>query len=110
MPGMVCSCGEILRWTEIPNPIEWLIISETDYESFTGQVDAEEVYRAAGRLLRCPVCGRLWVFWKRSDEPTEYLPRSLTGNVENTQDPRSSTDPETHVPLDYQGPLLGCPS
>ncbi len=31
MPSILCSCGARLDYGSIPNPIEWLIISDTDY-------------------------------------------------------------------------------
>jgi len=78
MPKIVCTCGWWLRYGDIPNPIEWLFISDVDYDKFTGSVDAEELYRALKSFLQCPNCGRLWVFWNGFDqEPAEYIPKTL---------------------------------
>ncbi len=80
MPKLLCTCKTVLRFSEIPSPIEWRIISDVALEKFTGQVDAEEVYRATETVLRCPTCERLWVFWDRNDTPSEYVlqkPRPL---------------------------------
>ena len=75
MPKMLCRCGETLRWSEIPNPIEWLLIADTAYDEYHNQVDAESLYRAMTHLLRCPTCDRLWVFWEGfPSDPTEYVP------------------------------------
>ena len=75
MPKMLCRCGEVLRWSEIPNPIEWLLIADTAYDAYREPVDPVELYRAMRHLLRCPACGRLWVFWDGfGGEPTEYVP------------------------------------
>lgn len=75
MPGMQCRCGAILRYGELPCPIEWRIISDVDFDAFSGMVDAEDVYRAARGALRCPECRRLWVFWNGwGEEPEELVP------------------------------------
>jgi hypothetical protein len=58
-----CVCGEILTTSgSIPNPIEWLWISDVDFDLFAGSVDAEEVYASFGHAFRCPASGHLWVF------------------------------------------------
>ncbi len=53
MPKLLCKCGKLLRYGEIPCPIEWRIIADTTFEMFAGQVDAEAVYRATQTVLRC---------------------------------------------------------
>jgi hypothetical protein len=74
MPAIKCKCGEILRYGEIPNPIEWLFISDTAYDKLTGVIEAEDLYRAMKTFLRCPACERLWVFWDGfNDGPSEYF-------------------------------------
>lgn len=74
MPKLQCKCGETLHYGEIPNPIEWLIISDVDFDSFAGTVNSEEIYAATKSLLRCPKCSRLWVFWNGfSKPPQSYL-------------------------------------
>lgn len=74
MPKLTCRCGEILRYGEIPSPIEWKIISDVAYDQFSGPIDAEDIYAAMESLLRCPHCARLWVFWNGFEaEPQEYI-------------------------------------
>lgn len=74
MPGIRCKCGEILRYGEIPNPIEWNIISDVEMDRFTGLVDAGELYREMKSMLLCPSCGRLWIYWNGFDQdPQEYV-------------------------------------
>jgi len=74
MPKLLCRCSEVLRYGDIPCPIEWRVISDVEFDRFSGQVDAEDVYRATQTVLRCPRCGRLWVFWNDKDDPQEYVP------------------------------------
>lgn len=75
MPALNCACGRRLGFGEIPNPIEFLLISETDYDAYSGLVDSEELYRKMASMLKCPTCGRLWIFWQGfAYEPKAYLP------------------------------------
>lgn len=76
MPKLLCKCSEVLRYGDIPCSIEWRIISDDAFDKFSGQVDAEEIYRATQTVLRCPRCGRLWVFWDNKKDPKEYVPAS----------------------------------
>lgn len=69
MPSMICRCGEKLGYGEIPNPIEWLTISDVEYDAFCGQIDAEDLYMKMRSILKCVKCGRLWVFWDGFDRP-----------------------------------------
>ncbi|MGI2032187.1 hypothetical protein ACRQ1B_07305 [Rhizobium panacihumi] len=73
MPSIACKCGERLRYGDIPNPIEWLLIADTDFDEVTGPVDAESLYQKATHMLKCPSCRRLWVYWDGFREaPTCY--------------------------------------
>ena len=75
MPSMTCACGDQISWTEIPCPVEYLFISDTDFDRFHGKVDSEQIYQAMTSLMRCPSCDRLWVFWNgTAAEPTLYEP------------------------------------
>jgi hypothetical protein len=77
MPGLDCSCGNRIPYGDIPCQDEWLIISDADFDSFSGQVDTEELYRAMKSILRCPVCGHLWVFWNGyQDVAQEFIPQT----------------------------------
>lgn len=83
MPSIRCKCGELLRFGEIPNPIEWLLVRDTVFDKYQGTVDAEEIYRTMISALQCPKCGRLWVFWDGFGEsPGEYLPVDYGGGPE----------------------------
>jgi len=70
-----CKCGNILSTSgEIPNPIEWLLISDKDYDSFSDKIDAEDLYLKMKTILKCPNCGRLWIFWNGvQEEPSCYF-------------------------------------
>jgi hypothetical protein len=75
MPSIACRCGEPLKYGELPNRIEWLLVSDTEFDQFAGQVDAERVYERMTHALRCPHCGRFWVFWNGfGAEPQEFTP------------------------------------
>jgi len=76
MPGLSCSCGHRISYGEIPCKDEWLIISDVVFDAFTRAVDAEELYRAMRSILKCPICGHLWVFWDGYQEAAqEFVPR-----------------------------------
>ena len=79
MPRARCECGETLAWSQYPNPIEWLIISDEKFDSFgPGKINRSAVYRSMAHALRCPRCRRLWISWNGFDEaPEELLPRTL---------------------------------
>ncbi len=75
MPKRVCSCGSVLKYNDIPNEIEYLFISDTEYNDFEGNIDAEDVYMKMKSFFKCPNCNRLWVFWNGFDKPPqEYMP------------------------------------
>lgn len=62
MPSMLCKCGHKLSFGEVPNPIELLVISDVEFDSFQGKVDVEDIYKKMKSVLHCPGCGRLWFF------------------------------------------------
>jgi hypothetical protein len=81
MPGIQCTCGERISYGEIPCPHEWLFVSDKQFEEFSGQIDAEEVYRTMRSFLRCPSCGRLWVFWNGFQNAAEEFVPVAAGKV-----------------------------
>ena len=76
MAKWLCACGETLRSSgDIPNPIEWLLISDQDFDAFSGLVQAEDVYSAMQHAFRGPSCGRLHVHWSgMGGEQVVYVP------------------------------------
>lgn len=79
MPSVECVCGYRIGYGTIPCDDEYLFIADTSYDEFSGEVDAEKLYAAMRSFLKCPECGRLWVFWKGYGVPaTEYVPPETT--------------------------------
>lgn len=74
-----CVCGEVISTSgAIPNPNEWRILSDADFDGIAGSVEAEEVYRKSRCLYRCTNSGHLWVFWGGLDAPPHvYRPEPL---------------------------------
>lgn len=69
MPKSLCVCNTVLNYSEIPNSIEWLLISDVEYDKFQGEVDAEQIYSHFTHMLKCPVCQRIHIFWQGFDSP-----------------------------------------
>jgi hypothetical protein len=76
MAKWMCTCGETMQSSgPIPNPAEWLLVSDTDFDAFTGLVQADDVYANLTHSFRCPTCDRMHVFWIGFDnEPIVFAP------------------------------------
>ena len=73
MPSFKCSCGEIIRFGEIPNKNEYLVISDTFFDSIQGKVDSDYLYSIMKHILECSNCGRWWYFPNGfEEEPVVY--------------------------------------
>jgi hypothetical protein len=73
VPGIQCACGERIPYGDIPNPTEWLFISDTEFDSIAGEIDAEVLYQRMKSFLQCPTCMRIWIFWDGfGAPPAEY--------------------------------------
>ncbi len=72
MPAILCKCGNRLGLGEIPNPIEWLTISDVDYDSYAGTIDAEVLYSNMKHMLLCTQCERIIIFWNGFQSPPTY--------------------------------------
>ena len=80
MPSIACGCGRRIDFGAVPNPDEWLLISDVAYDAVSGSVDAEDLYRKSVHMLRCPSCDRIWIFWDGfSGAPKEYQPTPSIG-------------------------------
>jgi hypothetical protein len=79
MAKLRCECGYLIAISgEIPNPLEWKILSDSRFDEFEGLIDAEKIYGECNSMFRCPNCGRLWVFWNGfGKDPECYSPRSI---------------------------------
>lgn len=69
MPKVDCKCNTIIWLGEIPSQNQWSMISDVEYDQFQGQIDAEVLYSKMNIFVKCPVCGRLHVFWDGFDKP-----------------------------------------
>lgn len=74
MAILYCRCGHLIDYGVIPCPEEWLFVADDVFDRFSGATDVDEIYRAMRSFLKCPACGRLWVFWDGfSQPPEEYV-------------------------------------
>jgi hypothetical protein len=85
MSRFLCICGYQIRTSgDVPNPLEWHLLSDQDFDAFHGLVKAEDVYRATTIAYRCPDSGHLWVFWNGLDaEPVHPDTAHLRGVTVN---------------------------
>jgi hypothetical protein len=76
MPGLGCKCGYRISYGEIPCSDEYLFISDTEFEShWDKELDTQKLYEAMNGFLKCPTCGRLWIFWNGYQKAAqEFLP------------------------------------
>lgn len=74
MGGFICNCNNIIKTNEIPNPSEWLLISDVTYDNYFGQIDAEELYKEMKSMYLCSHCKRIWIFWEgHQNVPLSYI-------------------------------------
>ena len=74
-----CVCGQSISTSdEIPNPNEWRLISDIEFDDVNGPIDAEALYQRMRIMYRCPVSDHLWVFWDGFDAPPKlYAPELI---------------------------------
>lgn len=83
MPATLCHCGERVNYGSIPNPTEWLLVSDVAFDALTDpetdKVAAEDLFHQMKHALLCPHCGRLWVFWNgfAADPHPPHAPEAL---------------------------------
>jgi hypothetical protein len=79
MAKFKCVCGEQITTSGyIPNADEWRLISDIEFDTIEGTVDAESLYRRMKIAYRCPSSDHLWVFWDGFDAPPRlYAPSDL---------------------------------
>jgi hypothetical protein len=69
MPSFFCKCGERILDGQIPQPNEWLLMSDVEYDAYTDLIDAEQFYLAMKSMLLCPQYSRVWIFWNGYQQP-----------------------------------------
>lgn len=70
MAKFLCVCGETISTSgSIPNPNEWRLLSDSEFDAYQGLVQAEDVYRATTIMYRCPASDHLWIYWQGFDQP-----------------------------------------
>jgi len=75
MPKIKCKCDNFISYSEIPNPNEYLVISDVAFDKYDEQIEREKLYTEMKSILCCDSCGRLWIFWDGfENEPTPYFP------------------------------------
>lgn len=86
MAKMTCPCGEIITTSgPIPNPAEWLLISDNEYDRLSGTIDIETLYRGMVHAFRCPRSGHLFIFWAGMEQPPNiYEPLTPSSPVVDT--------------------------
>ena len=74
MPKMKCKCDTILNYGKIPCPLEYCFISDVEYDKIDATIEWQELYARMNSFLKCPTCGRVWIFWDGFQEcATEYI-------------------------------------
>lgn len=68
MPKLKCKCGEMIDLSGIPSLNQYLIISDTEFDNFEGNVDSELVYSQMKIVIRCYSCRRLYIYFDGFDQ------------------------------------------
>jgi hypothetical protein len=79
MAKWLCVCGQVIRSSgNIPNPQEWLLLSDAEFEAFDQPIPTHELYLKARHVYRCPVSDHLWIFWDGPEGPPRlYAPAAF---------------------------------
>ena len=73
MPAIRCKCGHKISYGEIPNPNELLVISDIEYDEFSGLIDSEKIHMQMKSIFQCQKCNRLFYFCNGfENEPIVY--------------------------------------
>jgi hypothetical protein len=74
MPSYLCKCNKRIDYTSIPADPSYQLVADKDVVVQDDIVTCNATWSEATQVLRCPYCGRLWVFWDGFHKaPTEYL-------------------------------------
>lgn len=63
MASILCPCGELLDYSDIPCSIEWLVISDDEFDTIPDGYPMDKLYTRVKRFLKCNHCQRLSFFW-----------------------------------------------
>ncbi len=76
MAKIRCICGHVFSTSgEIPNPNQWMLVSDVKFDEFSGDANVDALYLGATIAFRCPHSGHLWVYWDGFDDaPQLYAP------------------------------------
>jgi hypothetical protein len=73
--SLLCVCDNLIDMSPVPNPNGYAIIKESDLSALesTDKVSIDELYKTIRWSVKCPYCGRLWLFNPGYDtEPELY--------------------------------------
>jgi len=66
----------------IPNPNEWLLISDEDRDGMQESINSDELYKQFLHLFKCVSCEAIAIFWAGlSEAPTWYEPKHQSKNA-----------------------------
>lgn len=54
--------------SDIPSEHQYMYISDLEYDSFSGAVDTEFLYKNMSMFFMCENCERIWIYGKTIDE------------------------------------------
>lgn len=78
MPKVSCKCGNVISLSEIPNPNEYLIISDNEFDSYPDLINHDGLYQNMKHILECNACKRLLIYWNGFNKtPQIYLPEKF---------------------------------
>jgi hypothetical protein len=53
----------------VPHDYQWSLLSDLDFDRFSGDVDAGALYQQATLMFRCPQSDHLWIYWDGLGRP-----------------------------------------
>lgn len=77
MSSLLCKCDEIIDLSRIPSPNRYWFLNDNEYMNILNAIDEKQKifsYDDAIMVVKCPSCGRIWIFNKSYEEnPRSYL-------------------------------------
>lgn len=62
MPRLKCECSKVINLSGVPSRDQYLLISDKEYDSYSGLIDAEMLYSKMTIVVKCPLCSRLYIY------------------------------------------------